>query len=138
MNQKCQQKLTRLRSHVRLREGWRDSFQALGRMHGWIVETEHILAAEWGEPKEVLTTAQVAQRFDHWASDLEHLAQSGTLNADEQRCLEHFLTVTQSQRPRLLYCYDVKGLPRTNNTMEGYIRSRKHALSTREWSQKLE
>lgn len=85
MSQKCQQKLTRLLSIVRLREGWRDTFQALKRMHRWIVETERILAAEWGEPKEVLTTAQVAQRFDRWASDLEHLAQSGTLNADEQR-----------------------------------------------------
>src|SRR5207248_6447339 len=67
----------------------------------------------------------VAQRFDRWTSDLEQLTQSGTLNADEQRCLEHFLTVTQSQRPRLLHCYDVEGLPRTNNTMEGYIRSLK-------------
>src|SRR5258708_14724475 len=75
-------------------------------MHSWIVETERILAAGWGEPKEVLTTAQVAQRFDRWVSDLEHLAQRGTLNTDEQRCLEHFLTVTQSQRPRLLSCYD--------------------------------
>ena len=125
MSQKCQQKLTRLLSLVRLREGWRDTFQALKRMHRWIVETERILAAEWGEPNAVLTSAQVAQRFDRWASDLEHLAHSGTLNADEQCCLEHFLTVTQSQRPRLLYCYDVKGLPRTNNTMEGYIRSLK-------------
>ncbi len=60
-------------------------------------------------------------------SELERLAQSGTLHADEQRCLEHFLAVTQSQRPRLLYCYDVEGLPRTNNTMEGYI----HSLKTR-------
>jgi len=125
VSQKCQQKLTRLLSIVRLREGWCDTFQALGRMHKWIVETERILAAEWGEPKEVLTTEQVAQRFDRWSSDLKHLAQSGTLNADEQRCLEHFLNVTQSQRPQLLHCYDVKGLPRTNNAMEGYIRSLK-------------
>ena len=58
MSQKCQQKLTRLLSIVRLRDGWRDTFQALGRMHRWIVETERILAAEWGEPKEVLTTAR--------------------------------------------------------------------------------
>jgi hypothetical protein len=94
-------------------------------MHKWIVETERILAAEWGEPKEVLSSAQVAQRFDRWVSELEQLAHSGTLNADEQRCLEHFLAVTQSQRPRLLYCYDVEGLPRTNTTMEGYIRSLK-------------
>jgi hypothetical protein len=72
-----------------------------------------------------LTTAQVAQRFDRWSSDLKQLAQNGPLNADEQRCLEHFLDVTQSQRPQLLHCYDVKGLPRTNNAMEGYIRSLK-------------
>src|SRR5258707_2122497 len=72
MSQKCQQKLTRLRSHVRLRDGWRDTFQALKRMHSWIGETERILAAEWGEPKEVLTTAQVAQRFDRWVSDLAY------------------------------------------------------------------
>jgi len=94
-------------------------------MHKWIIETERILAAEWGEPHEILSSAQVAERFDRWVSDLEQLAHSGTLNADEQHCLEHFLTVTQSQRPRLLHCYDVKGLPRTNNTMEGYIRSLK-------------
>ena len=125
MSQKCQQKLTRLLTIVRLREGWRDTFQSLKRMYSWVVETERILAAEWGEPTEVLSSAQVAQRFDRWVSDLEHLAQSGTLNADEYRCLEHFLNVTQSQRPQLLYCYDVKGLPRTNNTMEGYIRSLK-------------
>jgi len=125
VSQKCQQKLTRLLSIVRLREGWGDPFQALKRMHTWIVGTERILAAEWGEPKEVLSTAQVAHRFDRWISDLEHLAQSGTLNADEQRCLEHFLNVTHSQRPQLLHCYDVKGLPRTNNEMEGYIRSLK-------------
>ncbi len=57
MSQKCQQKLTRLLSIVRLREGWRDTFCALKRMHKWIVETERILAAEWGEPKEVLSSA---------------------------------------------------------------------------------
>jgi hypothetical protein len=125
VSQKCQQKLTRLLQIVKLREGWHETFQALKRMHKWIVETERILAAEWGEPNEILSSAQVAQRFDRWVSDLEQLAQGETLNADEQRCLEHFLSVTKSQRPRLLYCYDVKGLPRTNNAMEGYIRSLK-------------
>jgi hypothetical protein len=75
VSQKCQQKLTRLHSIVRLREGWRDTFQALKRMHKWIVQTERILAAEWGEPKEVLSTAQVAQRFDCWSSQLLQLAQ---------------------------------------------------------------
>jgi hypothetical protein len=125
VSQKCQQKLARLQSIVRLREGWRDTFQSLKRMHSWIMETERILAAEWGEPNEVLTTEQVAQCFDQWSGELAHLTQSGTLSPDEQRCLEHFLHVTQCQRTHLLHCYEVKGLPRTNNDMESYIRSLK-------------
>ena len=76
MSQKCQQKLTRLLSLVRLRQGWHDTFQALKRMQEWIVETECILAAEWGEPTEILTIAQVAKRFDCWSSDLAQLAQN--------------------------------------------------------------
>ncbi|HKF36141.1 MAG TPA: hypothetical protein VKB35_04510 [Ktedonobacteraceae bacterium] len=46
-----------------------------------------------------------------------------TLTADEQRCLEHWLEVTRNQKPHLLHGYEVPGLPRTNNDMEGFIRS---------------
>ncbi len=45
------------------------------------------------------------------------------MTESEQRCLSHFLHVTASLRPQLIQCYDVVGLPRTNNDMEGFIRA---------------
>jgi hypothetical protein len=32
--------------------------------------------------------------------------------------IDHFLKVTQSYAPGLFYCYDIGGLPRTNNDLE--------------------
>src|SRR5205085_8923481 len=92
-----------------------------------------------GEPKEVLTTAKAR-------STLRPLGEPAGAARPERNleCRRAALSgafsraLTQSQRPHLLHCYDVKGLPRTNKAMEGSIRSRKHALSTSEWSQKLE
>lgn len=95
-------------------------------MHGWIVQTERILAAageQAGESQEPISAVLVAQGFDCWVAELERLAESHTLTEDEQRCLEHWLEVTRNQRSHLLYCYDVAGLPRTNNDMESFIRS---------------
>jgi hypothetical protein len=95
-------------------------------MHGWIVQTEAILATEedqTGELKAPSRAVLVAERFDCWCTELEQLAASHTLTADEQHCLEHWLEVTRNQRPHLLHCYEVPGLPRTNNAMEGFIRS---------------
>lgn len=91
-------------------------------MHSWIVKTERILAAEWGEPNEVLTTEQIAHRFDRWACELEHLAQSGTLSPDEQRCLEHYLHVTQCQRAHLLHRYEGKGCLEPTMTWKATMR----------------
>lgn len=126
MSLKCRQKLARLQSVVKLRQPWRETFDSLKRLHGWIVQTETILAAEWHQPGQATEKSKgvlVAERFDAWCAELEQLAASPSLTADEQRCLEHWLEVTGNQRPHLLHCYDVPGLPRTNNDMEGFIRS---------------
>jgi hypothetical protein len=73
-----QQKLTCLLSLVRFRERWHNTFQSLKRMHQWILETKRILAAEWGEPNEILSSAQVAQRFDRWISDWSIWSREGS------------------------------------------------------------
>jgi hypothetical protein len=44
----------------------------------------------------------------------EHRAQAGGL----ETAIDHFLKVTQSYAPGLFYCYDIAGLPRTNNDLE--------------------
>ena len=40
--------------------------------------------------------------------------------------LEHFLKVTKSYGPGLFRCYDVEGLPRTNNDLEQLFGSTRH------------
>ena len=92
-------------------------------MRAWLMEAEHILDGSWAESEEEVTNAQVRQRFDAWYQGLQALAQTGTLQQDEQESLEHFLQVLGHLRPRLIHCYDVVRFPRTNNEMEGYIRA---------------
>jgi hypothetical protein len=118
-------KLDRLKVLVGLREQWQQQVSQLRRMHAWLLQTEQILSGEWATPEEVLSNEHVAQHFDAWIAQLTQLAASHSLREQEQECLLHFLKITQGLRPHLIQCYDLEGFPRTNNDMEGYIRSLK-------------
>lgn len=94
-------------------------------MQAWVIETEHILAGDWAE-EGVLTNQAVAEHFDAWLALLQAcLSEEKQLTETEKECLMHFLKVSRSLRSRLICCYDVPGLPRTNNDTEGYIRGLK-------------
>jgi len=92
-------------------------------MHSWVVEAEAILSGNWAGEGEKVTSAGVALRFDAWVAKLKEEVSGQELTDMEQRCLRHFLHVTASLRAQLIVCYDVAGLPRTNNDMEGFIRA---------------
>src|SRR5215210_7579879 len=92
-------------------------------MHGWVLEAEAILSGSWAAGEDAVTNAEVAVRFDAWVAKLQAAASGQPLTATEQACLQHFLQVTASLRPQLIQCYDLPGLPRTNNDMEGFIRA---------------
>lgn len=96
-------------------------------MQTWIIETELILAGDWAKEGEVLTNQTVAEHFDPWIVTLQAKLSSdeNVLSPTEKMCLTHFLEVSASLRPRLLNCYDIPELPRTNNDMERYIRGLK-------------
>ena len=104
-------------------EQWREGLDCVRRMHGWLLEAEAILSGSWAGGEEEVTNAGVALRFDTWVATLKGEASGEHLTETEQRCLRHFLHVTASLRPQLIQCYDVVGLPRTNNDMEGFIRA---------------
>jgi hypothetical protein len=70
-----------------------------------------------------------ATRFDAWVAQLKEHTSREQLTATEQQGLNHLLQVTASLRPQLIQCYDVPGLPRTNNDMEGFIRAIKTRYS---------
>ncbi len=105
------------------REQWRADLTCVRRMHGWVLEAEAILSGSWAAAAEAVTNAGVAVRFDAWVATLTGEASTQRPTETEQRCLRHFLHVTASLRPQLIQCYDLVGLPRTNNDMEGFIRA---------------
>ena len=94
-------------------------------MREWVIQTEHILAAEWVVPGIAATNEVIAARFDGWCAELNELTTDTKLSETEHKCLGHFLKITANLRPHLIECYSLEGLPRTNNAMEGYIRSLK-------------
>ncbi len=57
----------------------------------------------------------VCSRFEQLLQQMEgHKAQAGNLASG----IDHFLKVTRSYAPGLFHCYEVEGLPRTNNDLE--------------------
>ena|SRR5947209_12250350 len=93
-------------------------------MQARVLEAERILSSDsLGAQGVTITNATVGQHFDDWCATLREQVADPSLSATEQRCLEHFLHVTANMRPHLIQCYDLAGLPRTNNDMEGFIRA---------------
>ena len=94
------------------------------RMHTRVLEAEQILSGDaLRADNRFVTNALVGQRFDAWCLALQAQIQDPALIGPERQCLEHFVHVTQNMRPHLIECYDLDDLPRTNNDMEGFIRS---------------
>ncbi len=112
-----------MKALIERREQWRDELECVRRMHGWVLEAEAILSGSWAAGEEAVTNVGMAARFDAWIAKLKEAASGQRLTETEQECLHHFLQVTDSLRPQLIHCYDVPGLPRTNNDMEGFIRA---------------
>jgi hypothetical protein len=106
------------------REQWRAELSLVRRLHADVVAAEAILS---GAPLEaqhhLVTNAAVQAQYDAWCGTLRARLADTTLDATERHCLEHFLHVTTNMAPRLFPCYDVVDLPRTNNDLEGFIRS---------------
>lgn len=105
------------------REQWRETLSDIRRMHTWVVHAEHILSGDWAADPEQVTNASVGTRFDAWCATLCTYLSDENGSSRVQAGVRHFLHVTRNMRSHLIRCYDVSGLPRTNNDMEGLIRA---------------
>jgi hypothetical protein len=77
-------------------------------------------AARLLENEDALTGGEVRQRMDDLLTEMRaEQATVGTL----QPAVAHFLKVSASYWPGLFHCYDVPGLPRTNNILEQFFGS---------------
>jgi hypothetical protein len=105
-------------------EQWRDELSLVQRLYADVIAAEGILSGATLEKEEQpVTNARIQQRYEQWCEALRERLKRVTLSETERRCLTHFLHITKNMSPRLFNCYDVKGMPRTNNDMEGFIRS---------------
>ncbi len=82
---------------------------------GWIHRAGAILANEKG-----LDAAGVRRRYRDLIAALARQRKSCGRLAE---AFDHFRKVTRSYWPRLFRCYDVEGLPRTNNELEQFFGS---------------
>ena len=122
MSPLCAQKLARLKAIVAERAAWADQLAQVKRLHGWVLEVEHILDESLAKEGEVVSNATVGSRLDSWRAQMATRLSDGTLSELEQECLTECLQLLSNLRPHLVQCYDREGFPRTNNEMERSLR----------------
>jgi hypothetical protein len=117
-------KRARLLDVIARREQWRGDLELVGRLHADVIAAEGILSGvTLQQEQQPVTNVSVQRRYEQWCAELRERLQEATLSETERRCLSHFLHVTTNMSPRLFNCYDLEALPRTNNDLEGFIRS---------------
>jgi Transposase IS66 family len=121
----CAQKLARLQAIVAERAIWTEQLAQVKRLHGWLLEVEHLLDESQAPEGEVLSNATVGSRLDSWRERMAAQLIDGSLAELERECLSEFLQVLTNLRPYLVQCYDRQDFPRTNNDMERSIRGLK-------------
>lgn len=125
MSQRCAQKLVRLQAIVAERASWAEPLAQVKRLHGWLLEVEHLLDRSRASEGEVVNNVTVGIGLDHWRERMSRQLTDGSLSQLEQQCLSEFLQVLTNLRPHLVQCYDHQDFPRTNNDMERSIRGLK-------------
>ncbi len=86
------------------------------RQRQWLIDLERLLDPERNPPK---TSASVTQAVEPYLADL---ITRSTHDAEDQRVADHIHQIFRSFWWGLFTCYDVDGLPRTNNELERFIR----------------
>jgi len=85
---------------------------------GWVHDVAKLLENEDG-----VSGSEVRQRVEILLAEIrDGQATVGTL----QPAVAHFLKVSASYWPGLFHCYDIPGLPRTNNALEQYFGSARY------------
>ncbi len=91
-------------------------YQDLEQGASWLRDIAQILEPPTERPT---TGQQVAQQLDIYLDDLYELH---NLSPRLNRFRHHLDKVSSSYWPGLFHCYDMEGLPRTNNELESHFR----------------
>ena len=87
------QKLARLQTIVAERVAWAEPLAHIKRLHGWLLEVEHLLDASPAQEGEVVSNATVGSRLDAWRAQMATQLTDGSCSELERECLTEFLQV---------------------------------------------
>jgi hypothetical protein len=110
---------------VAQRATWAEPLAQVKRLHGWLLEVEHLLDGSLLAEGEVMSNVMVGTRLDRWRERMNTQLTDGSLSPLERECLTQFLQVFSNLRSHLVQCYDRQDFPRTNNDLERSIRGLK-------------
>jgi len=88
----CAQKLARLQSIVAERAAWAEPLAQVKRLHGWLLEVEHLLDGSLAAEGEVLSKVTVGTRLDRWRERMSSQLTDGSLSQLEHECRSRVLT----------------------------------------------
>ncbi len=91
---------------------------ALQVVYGWVWRAAHFL----GDNGSGIAAGARRQLGGLLGGMLRQRAQAGYLGG----AIDHFVKVTRSYWPGLFHCYEVEGLPRTNNDLEHFFGSHRY------------
>jgi len=80
-----------LQTIVAERAAWANQLAQVKRMHGWVVEVEHLLDGSWAQPGEEVSNVMVGSRLDAWREQMAKLLTDGTLSDLERECRSRVL-----------------------------------------------
>jgi hypothetical protein len=95
----------------------------LRQAHAWVVEIARRLEPPRADaPEPAPSGAEVRARVEACLSEASTACQTGAIAAWLRPKLEHVVTVLRRLGGGLYHCYDVPGLPRTDNDLEQFYR----------------
>ena len=95
-----------------------DMWPTIRIAYGWVHQAARLL-----ENEHELTGSEVQQQMEVLLAEIRDGQPTvGTL----QPAVAHFLKVSASYWPGLFHCYDIPGLPRTNNVLEQFFGSARY------------
>lgn len=113
--------MRRLLKIVDQRLPFADRVAQLRRQQQWLIDLEHLLDPTRPGQPQPRTSQTVRQAVDHYLVAL--VAQvTTTANTQDLAVVTHLEQTVRNHWWGLFTCYDVEGLPRTNNDLERYLR----------------
>jgi len=92
----------------------------LRRQRQWLIDLEHLLDPPEQPDQPPLTSQSVTQTVDRYLTKL--VKRAVDMDEEDQWIAVHIDKMFRERWWGLFICYDVEGLPRTNNELERYMR----------------